>query len=467
MKTQDTLISNRGFSFWILVVILQMSMVLLFSLEYWIPLLFLFTLILIGYSPYNLTPAIYLLIVSLFIGFYIIEKPIGIRIVDVIISVSVITYILYKAFRGDLSIMKTSLNKPIIIFLIGITISLLGAPQIGKGVINLLRHLELFAIFYIITDITFLEGKTIIRKMLDYYVYIAMGASAVAITILYSLGGGRAFGVTGTPLSDLIVSALIISISQIFLRYSFKKWTLFSIITFILFVQIILTQTRGAWLSLIISFLFLVLLVRMASTKYIFINTVWILSILGIAIATSLAIFSDAFIGIVHRVENLQSMNIGTLHNRLILWEAGINAFLSHFVNGIGLGHFPILSGDYSSIGNSTFFIDNIKGLSTHNIILSYLAETGIIGTFCLLLLFMKIIQVGHSIYESSENREDYQLSIPLYCILFYVCISSFYAGAWFWSISGVQFMFFLSLATVFRNIMKHENSLYNNHFQN
>ena len=467
MKTQDTLISNRGFSFWILVFILQMSMVLLFSLEYWIPLLFLFTLILIGYSPYNLTPAIYLLIVSLFIGFYIIEKPIGIRIVDVIISVSVITYILHKVFRGDLSIIKTSLDKPIIIFLIGITISLLGAPQIGNGVINLLRHLELFAIFYIITDITFLEGKTIIRKMLYYYVYIAMGASAVAITILYSLGGGRAFGVTGTPLSDLIVSALIISISQIFLRHSFKKWTLFSIITFILFVQIILTQTRGAWLSLIISFLFLVLLVRMASTKYVFINTVWILSILGIAIAASLAIFSDAFIGIVHRVENLQSMNIGTLHNRLILWEAGINAFLSHFVNGIGLGHFPILSGDYSSIGNSTFFIDNIKGLSTHNIILSYLAETGIIGTFCLLLLFMKIIQVGHAIYESSENREDYQLSIPLYCILFYVCISSFYAGAWFWSISGVQFMFFLSLATVFRNIMKHENSHFNNHFPN
>ena len=184
MKTQDTLISNRGFSFWILVFILQMSMVLLFSLEYWIPLIFLFTLILMGYSPYNLTPAIYLLIMSLFIGFYIIEKPIGIRIVDVIISVSVISYILHKAFRGDLSIMKTSLNKPIIIFLIGITISLFGAPQIGNGVINLLRHLELFAIFYIITDITFLGGKTIIRKMLDYYVYIAMGASAVAITIL-------------------------------------------------------------------------------------------------------------------------------------------------------------------------------------------------------------------------------------------------------------------------------------------
>jgi len=467
MKAKDTLISNRVYSFWILVFIFQISMVLLFSLEYWIPFIFLFTLILMGYSPYNLTPAIYLLIMSLFIGFYIIEKPIGIRIVDVIISVFVFTYILYKAFRRDLSIVKTSLNKPIIIFLIGITISLFGASQIGNGVINLLRHLELFAIFYIITDITFLEGKTIIRKMLDYYVYIAMGASAVAITILYSLGGGRAFGVTGTPLSDLIVSALIISISQIFLRHSFKKWTLFSIITFILFVQIILTQTRGAWLSLIISFLFLVLLVRMASTKYVFINTVWILSILGIAIATSLAIFSDAFIGIVHRVENLQNMNIGTLHNRLILWEAGINAFTSDYINGIGLGHFSLIGGKFSSIGTSDYFIENLKGLTTHNVIISYLAETGIIGTFCLLLLFMKIIQVGYSIYESSENREDYQLSIPLYCILFYVCISSFYAGAWFWSISGVQFMFFLSLATVFRNIMKHENSHYNNHFPN
>lgn len=467
MKAEDTLISNRGYSFWILVFIFQISMVLLFSLEYWIPLIFLFTLILMGYSPYNLTPAIYLLIMSLFIGFYIIEKPIGIRIVDVIISVSVITYILHKAFRGDLSIMKTSLNKPIIIFLIGITISLFGAPQIGNGVINLLRHLELFAIFYIITDITFLEGKAIIRKMLDYYVYIATGASAVAITMLYSLGGGRAFGVTGSPLSDLIVSALIITISQIYLRQSSTQRGKYSLIAYILFVQIIMTQTRGAWLSLIIATLFLTLLLKKASIPLIIKHTFWVSILFCLAIITSSTIFSNSFIGMVHRVEHLQQLNIGTLHYRLILWDAGINAFLSHFVNGIGLGHFPILSGDYSSIGNSSFFIDNIKGLSTHNIILSYLAETGIIGTFCLLLLFMKIIQVGHSIYESSENREDYQLSIPLYCILFYVCISSFYAGAWFWSISGVQFMFFLSLATVFRKIMKHENSHYNNHFPN
>ena len=260
MKTQDALISNRGNSFWILIFILQMSMVLLFSLEYWIPLSFLFILILIAYFPYNLTPAIYLLIVSLFIGFYIIDKPIGIRIADVIISLSVITYILHKAFRGDLSIMKTSLNNPINIFLIGISISLLDAPQIGKGVINLLRHLELFAIFYIITDILFIKGKTIIRKMLDYYVYIATGASAVAITILYYVGDGRAFGVTGAPLSDLIVSALIITISQIYLKQSSTQWGKYSLIAYILFVQIILTQTRGAWLSLILAFLFLILL---------------------------------------------------------------------------------------------------------------------------------------------------------------------------------------------------------------
>ena len=160
-------------------------------------------------------------------------------------------------------------------------------------------------------------------------------------------------------------------------------------------------------------------------------------------------------------------MKIGTLHNRLILREAGINAFTSDYINGIGLGHFSLIGGKFSSIGTSDYFIENLKGQTTHNVIISYLAETGIIGTFCLLLLFMKILQVGYSIYESSENREDYQLSIPLYCILFYVCISSFYAGAWFWSISGVQFMFFLSLATVFRNIMKHENSHYNNHFPN
>ena len=148
-------------------------------------------------------------------------------------------------------------------------------------------------------------------------------------------------------------------------------------------------------------------------------------------------------------------MNIGTLHNRLILWEAGLNAFTSEYINGIGLGHFPLIGGKFSSIGNSEYFIENIKGLPTHNIIISYLAETGMIGILGLLLLFATIIKLGYRNYLSSNCISDYELSLPLFVILFFVVISRFYAGSWFWSINGVQFMFFLSLITNISKIVE------------
>ena len=453
---RDTLVPNRPASFWILVFAAQCLSIIFISLELWLPLLFACALLLIIFSPYDLIPLISLLILSLFIGYYIVEEPIGIRIVDILISISVISYILYKAFRGDLSLMKSPLDKQIFIFIIGISFSLIGAQLFVNGIINLLRHLELFAIFYIIMDIVFSKGKAAIKNLLDYYVYIATCASILAITMLYFSNESRAFGVTGSPLSDLIVSALIITISQIYIRQSLSLRLKYSFLSFILFVQIIMTQTRGAWLSLLLAILFLILLLQLASISSIVKHTVWVSLLLFLAILTSSTIFSNEFMGILHRVEHLQQLNVGTLHYRIILWEAGINTFLSHYINGIGIGHFPLLSGDFSSIGNSTFFLENIKGLTTHNIIISYLSETGLIGILCLLLFFRSVFLLGNKIYVISDCLADYQLSIPLFCILFFVCISSFYAGAWFWSINGVQFMFFLSLSAI---IAKHNEA--------
>ena len=160
---RDTLVPNRPTSFWILVFAVQFLSIIFISLELWIPLLFAGALLLIIFSPYDLIPLISLLILSLFIGYYIVEEPIGIRIVDILISISVISYILYKAFRGDLSLIKSPLDKQIFIFIIGISFSLIGAQLFVNGIINLLRHLELFAIFYIIMDIVFSRGRLLLK----------------------------------------------------------------------------------------------------------------------------------------------------------------------------------------------------------------------------------------------------------------------------------------------------------------
>ncbi len=432
-----------------LLFLIQFIIVLFISFELWLPIVLSCALLLVLISPYNLKLLISSLITSLFIGYYIIEEPIGIRLVDILISLLLISYILYKMLRNNFTVVKTPLDKQIIIFILGISFSLIGSQLFINGIINLLRHIELFLFFYIMVDGFYKKGKAIVKIFLDYYVYIAGFASILAILMLYYSGDARAFGITGSPLSDLIVSALIITISQIYIKKNKLERLKYSFLTYILLVEIIMTQTRGAWLSLFLAFLFLIILLKLASISSVLKNSYIILLLLSLAILSSSLIFSNVFIGIIHRVEHLQQLNIGTLHYRFILWEAAINAFLSNLINGIGIGHFPLISSDYSSIGYTAFYSDNIKGLTAHNIILSYLAEAGLIGFFCLLLLLVSVFLLGKKIFTSSKSIVDYELSIPLYCILFFVCISSVYAGSWFWSINGAQFMFFLSLSTI------------------
>ena len=87
--------------------------------------------------------------------------------------------------------------------------------------------------------------------------------------------------------------------------------------------------------------------------------------------------------------------------------------------------------------------------MTAHNVVLSYLAEAGIIGVCALCIFLLNSLYVGLIIYKKSIIKTDLQLAIPLLVIMFFIFISSFYAGSWFWSINGVQFMFFLALANI------------------
>ena len=126
---------------WIIFLIIQFSIVILFSLESWVPLLSIIILYTIMIFSFSLVPAIYFIIISLFIGVELLDKPIGVRIVDVLIIISAIGYFLHKILIGDRSVIKTSIDKPVIVYLIAISLSLFGAKSFLIGSINFFLYL--------------------------------------------------------------------------------------------------------------------------------------------------------------------------------------------------------------------------------------------------------------------------------------------------------------------------------------
>ena len=439
--------NNRHFYFLFL---LQLCSLYFLIIDNWIMAVGVILIPLILYMVLDQNTTIIILVFSLFIGYYFVEEPVGIRAVDVMAALIIIALIINRSIRKDVSLFGTILDKPIFLFLVAISISVIDAPFQLKAFINLLRHIELFVVFYFLVDMFRRLKKINLKTILDYYIIAAVFASSVAIILLILNGDNRAFGITGTPLSDLVVSASLICSVQILTSKSHGQIAKYAVFSFLLLLELLLTQTRGAWLSFSISFLFIGYLMYRKNVTHAFFRYVFFLVLISFAFVISVIFFKATFLGFTHRIEQLQNIKIGTIYSRIILWEAAINAFLSHPINGIGIGQFTLLSGKYSILGQTALFKDNIQGLSTHNIVLSYLAETGILGIISLLYLQFSLLKLGLKNYYSALGVLDTNITMSLAVVLFFICTSSFYAGAWFWSINGMQFMIIMALSTAY-----------------
>ena len=67
--------------------------------------------------------------------------------------------------------------------------------------------------YFILTDFINSWKLEQIKHILEYFLYIALAATTIAIIQLIVSDETRAFGITGIPLADLTVGALLVSIS--------------------------------------------------------------------------------------------------------------------------------------------------------------------------------------------------------------------------------------------------------------
>ena len=434
---------------WLWFLILLIAVASLFSFELWIPLAIVFLIPFMILILFDIRSSIYFLLISVFVGVFILKEPYGLRPVDLLIIFTIFAYIFHKIFTLDFSLPINELSKPAFIFLAAIFFSLIDAPNFQKGLINFFKHLELFLLFFILADLFSSWSLDRLRRLIEYFIYIAAAATLIALVFMFLGENTRAFGITGTPLPDLTVSALIASITFLIMSKNRRRTQKFLALASLLFLGLVMTQTRGAWLSFSISFLFLSYLLLKKSipgTK----KKLFQIFFLGLVLILLLfLVFQSAFIGISHRVSQVQYVDVGTIQFRFILWHAAITAFLANPLNGIGLGHFSLLSGQFSDLGTSELFKENIEGLSAHNVLISYLSETGLIGISALIFFYYSITKLAQKTYNRSKSEVNLDVVIVLRAILFFVIVSSAYAGSWFWGLNATQFRIFLSISTV------------------
>jgi O-antigen ligase len=404
-----------------------------------------------------------LLIFSLFIHYSRLSVS-QIQAADLVSVVLILSYLSIGVLRGEISINKSPLDKSIFLLLIAFAVSLIRVVDPFLGLKVYLRHIHLFLLFYVLSSsVTY--GN--INKLLHFYVGVTLLHSLYNIfQFISSAGVIRAFGITGVPFSDLAVASILICYAYYLLQRSQKSKLIYGSLFLIIFCSLIITQTRGAMLSCLLGYTFLSFIalkkaknLRLSCIRH---NLFKLTSLTILLSVFSFILFPSLFSGVSHRVSHFYQLPfegpIGTIEIRLVLWMLSLQAFLSSPIIGIGLGQLQLTNVIFPSARFLPLYHLLIGG-GAHNIALSYLAETGIIGFLALLFFFFSILKLARSIYLSATTIDDLPISMSLLGILFFVVASSFYAGSWFWGVNGIEFMFFLALAVIFhRKLCRKDN---------
>ena len=139
---------------------------------------------------------------------------------------------------------------------------------------------------------------------------------------------------------------------------------------------------------------------------------------------------------------DLFGLTEGGMAQRIYAWDTANRMFQANPFNGVGVGHYEIISPEYWNVVESSRFVQFQRMLyQPHNDYLEAAAEMGILGVMCLLAL------VTFALTQSFALITKYNLlAIGMFTGILASCVDSFFIFAWqtaepglyFWTLLGI-----------------------------
>jgi len=461
-STKTINLSNFLRRYWPIVILTAIISILLsvfYSLENWVLLLgpplflvFLFALL-------NFQLSLYLLIFSMFLGGVLIYQG-HINLSSVFLGIVFLSYLAKGLVSGKISISKTPLDKVILIFMVAIAFSLINARYLYLGVWTYLWHVCMFVLFYVVASSV--ESSSL-KNLLSFLIISAVLYSIPPlIQSISSSGAGRAFGIGGTYATNIINICFLFCLSFFFFEERSKHRILWGTVLLILLASCLVHKIRGAVIGLGLSYIFMNMMVFRKSMdeglKFVRRNLIISSVIITLAVIFMFYTLSAFSKGFGHHL-SYSPVPIDTTQIRFILWDLALKFFFQNPLIGIGLGQFSELSTLGLEPRYQMFYV-YIAKIGTHNLLLSYLSETGIIGAICFLFFLYSSLRLAWLKFKLSTTATDLKLSGALLGGLFYIVITSLYAGAWTTNILGMMFALILAWTVIFSPTRQRENNI-------
>jgi len=227
------------------------------------------------------------------------------------------------------------------------------------------------------------------QRVLMWVFCIAASASALAALAQGRLGGGFALSVRATGFAEgANTAARYFVVAFVFLNYlrttvNRSPVRLMMIGGMVVtFLGVFATVSRTGMMLLFAALGFMVLLRVGAGRR------IWLVSTY-VVLVTLLFFLSDRVAVILRSILPSIAHGSDTIGLRYMLWQAGWRMWLDNPIFGVGIGQYPVHLAQYASPQVPTHYL----GLVAHNMYISMLAETGIVGFGLFMLLLVAALR--------------------------------------------------------------------------
>lgn len=344
-----------------------------------------------------------------------------------------------RLIQGRRLFESTPLNKPILLILAIFALSLINAYALNSGIVNWLRHLQLFGLCIAVTAVMEIDD---IERLLRWMLLITSVLALLNVAEFILIGGSkRVFG----PLGSYFPLFLSVAIGQCAVHALLTErsaaragWTSLALL---LFMAQLASQARAAWLQAVLSLGIMVLALwkwtgwtGQALVRRRLVLVVFVTALVMVILLSGLLPVLDQPMNRIYRTFAGESF---TMQTRLFLWKTGLDAFLASPILGTGLGqvkqwHEFIPSWRFDPLSAHS------RGLGAHNDSITYLSETGLVGFAAILWFFFRLMRFGYRSLMRVDRPEDARRILVLWVPVAGIVTAFFFGTHTFYSLAGM-----------------------------
>jgi O-antigen ligase len=361
---------------------------------------------------------------------------------DIVTGLMALGLVTEALLRGDVTFRRTPFDLPLLFLILATWLSALFAFDRSETVVPSVRILVLFIAFRCVFVMCRRLG---VRRILMLYIHTVFALSVINVAMFVYYGGTqRIYGPAWLAFENYSMTALPMALAFLIWSGSRRERIWYGTIAISIAMAIFASGSRGALLGGSLGVLVLLLAARkkLATTRggERTRSLGRLVIVVGVPVAV-LLLFSSTLFGnyMVRLREMLQSLATprGTIAVRAMLWTTAIKAWLLHPICGIGIGNFRLVAQIVPEFRLNPVWYYASGGMSSHNVVLQYAAETGIIGVVALLTTAVAGVRTAAKIFRQKLARVDTQTSAALLVAMWVFALSIFFMRAWTWSQEG------------------------------